>query len=331
MPPPLGRLEHTEPPVRMHPMISHDGFNAPSKQGGVQSLTEHLNSHGLLEAYIKSPKELKERHFGIHVVTMQECRGVTTSKNKKSYLPFDMEYGKWLGYEVERNAPKSPYWHGTLETHIPGIARNNWILEGIELVNLNEENAAAAGVQRGDRGSGNELKVFMGTLPVAQQYLACDQDESGQMTYMLYMLNVIPMDKVRKFHDNNCVHTSTTARVIAVYVRIFRPECGNQGGHFQQNHLQVIHGPQKPLSFPDAWSLRKRGQAYTQPRAELHEYCKGLVEDLYHPFLRDRRPPVLEQGDEVERFVYGITTRPISQRAQADRIPKVAIIIEKQQ
>ena len=38
----LGRTEHTEPPVRMQPMITHTGYNVPSSQGSVQSMTEYL-------------------------------------------------------------------------------------------------------------------------------------------------------------------------------------------------------------------------------------------------------------------------------------------------
>ena len=96
---------------------------------------------------------------------------------------------KWLRFELEQNAPDSPFWHSTLETHIPGICDHNWVLEGREITMLNPEymeNAREAGVQPGDRGSGNELLVFMGSMPVAQQYLACDTDATGRMTYNLY-------------------------------------------------------------------------------------------------------------------------------------------------
>ena len=123
-----------------------------------------------------------------------ERKGVSTAKNKKSYAPYNIEYVKWLRFDLEQNAPESPFWHSTLETHIPGICASQWILEGREITTLNEAyaaNAAEAGVQKGDRGSGNELLVFMGTMTVAQQYLACDKDKSGRMTYNLYMLNVI--------------------------------------------------------------------------------------------------------------------------------------------
>ena len=195
---------------------------------------------------------------------MPECQGVSTSKNKKSYAPYNIEYVKWLRFELEQNAPESPFWHSTLETHIPDICDSNWVLEGREITTLNPEyiaNSIEAGVQAGDRGSGNELLVFMGTMTVAQQYLVCDKDASGRMTYNLYMLNVIPEDLIRQFRGNKCVHTTSKARVSTVYVRQFRPEVGNQSGHFQQNHLQVVHGKNPPLSFPDAWPYRKVGKA----------------------------------------------------------------------
>ena len=158
-------------------MVTRAGFNASTGQGGIQSLTEYLYSHGLFDTYVNCPDFLKQRYNAVHAVMMPECRGVATSSNKRSYLPFDIEYNKWLCFDVEQNAPLSPFWHATLETHLPGICDNQWILEGREITSLNSayaKNAAAAGVQPGDRGSGNELLVFMGTQSVAQQYLACE-------------------------------------------------------------------------------------------------------------------------------------------------------------
>ena len=177
-------------------------------------MTEYLNSQGLLETYIGSPECLKERCYSVSASIVPECQGVSTSKNKKSYAPYNIEYVKWLRFDVEQNAPESPFWHSTLESHIPGICASQWVLEGREIITLNADymaNSIEAGVQAGDRGSGNELLVFMGTMTVAQQYLACDKDETGRMTYNLYMLNIVP-DKIKRFYPGmDDVHTHRTA------------------------------------------------------------------------------------------------------------------------
>ena len=56
-----GRIEYMEQPVRVLPMMARQGFNALSVQGGLQSMTEYLNSHGMLETFISCPEIMKKQ------------------------------------------------------------------------------------------------------------------------------------------------------------------------------------------------------------------------------------------------------------------------------
>ena len=116
---------------------------------------------------------------------------------------YDISYVPWNHFQLEANPPDSPFWHATLETHIPQFYADNWILTGREITLQSEEamkNAQAAGAQVGDRGSGNEIKVFMGALWVARQYLACDKDKAlNRHTVNLYLTRIVP-DMIRRFY-----------------------------------------------------------------------------------------------------------------------------------